>query len=92
MPEPHIRLAARRELCFDPSNHREMSYDFEPPERAHIQAALAAGEIPTCPSCSGRLDRTEIPPRGDVSYVRRRVWLMCGSCDKSLVLDHPKAF
>jgi len=67
-----------------------MSQDFEPVEHAQIEAALAAGEIPICPSCSARLDRTMIPPRPDVSYVRRRIWLTCGSCDKGLVLDQPK--
>ena len=60
-------------------------------QRAQILAALAAGAPPTCPCCSARLDRTAIRPRADVSYVRRRVWLTCGSCDKSLMLDQPKA-
>ena len=68
-----------------------MSQDFEPAERAQIEAALAAGQALTCPSCCAPLDRTVIPPRTDVSYVRRRIWLTCGSCDKSLVLDQPKA-
>ena len=36
------------------------------------------------------MDRTEIKPRADVAYVRERVWLMCASCDESIVVDSPK--
>ncbi len=36
------------------------------------------------------MDRTEIQPRTDVSYVRKRVWLMCAPCDRSVIMDSPK--
>jgi hypothetical protein len=75
----------------DSVDSRDMSQNFERAERTQIEAALEAGETLTCPSCHAPLDRTMIPPRTDVSYVRRRVWLTCGSCNKSLVLDQPKA-
>lgn len=45
---------------------------------------------PTCPHCQSTLERREVPPRGDVSYVRERVWLLCGGCGRSAVLDRPR--
>jgi len=75
----------------DSIDSRDMSQDFKRAERTQIEAALEGGGTLTCPSCRALLDRTMIPPRTDVSYVRRRVWLTCGSCNKRLVLDQPKA-
>ena len=67
-----------------------MSEQFEPHEVDHIRAALTAGSEPVCPRCLGNFDRTDVPPRNDVPYVRDRVWLICASCGAGLVLDRPK--
>jgi len=44
-----------------------------------------------CPRCTIPLDQRRVPPRSDVSYVRDRVWVMCPSCHRTIVLDkrHP---
>lgn len=56
-------------------------------EQAAIAAAMRSGGPPLCPRCSSALDRWSVPPRQDVSYVRDRVWLVCGPCFRSVVLD-----
>lgn len=57
-------------------------------EHRHLIAeAVRSGRSPTCPLCSGALDEWPMPPRKDVSYVRDRVWLVCGPCSRSVVVD-----
>ena len=57
-------------------------------EQVHdLGRAVRAGERPRCPVCSVPLDETAVPPRGDVSYVRDSVWLVCPSCHRSAVVD-----
>lgn len=48
-----------------------------------------SGSIP-CPHCGAALKRRDVPPRSDVSYVRERVWLLCGACGRSAVVDRPR--
>jgi hypothetical protein len=48
--------------------------------------ALGTGPL-SCPRCDGKVDRRDIPPRTDVSYVRVRIWLVCNDCSRSLVID-----
>ena len=52
--------------------------------------ALGTGAL-SCPRCDGTMDRRAIPPRADVSYVRDRIWLVCGDCSRSLVIDRARA-
>lgn len=52
-----------------------------------IKRAFHTGGDVLCPRCDVTMDRREIPPRSDVSYVRDRVWLSCPSCHGSLVVD-----
>ena len=61
---------------------------FAPEDRRHLTKALKAGEELVCPRCQGGLDRREVRPRADVSYVRDRVWVTCPTCHLSTVLDH----
>lgn len=61
----------------------------EPEEVERIRAALVGGSDPVCPRCQGRFDRTDIPPRKDVPYVRDRIWLICATCGTGLVIDRP---
>jgi hypothetical protein len=68
-----------------------MAETFEPHEVEHIRAALTGGSDLSCPRCGGLFDRTDIPPRNDVPYVRDRLWLICTTCDAGLVMDRPKA-
>jgi hypothetical protein len=56
-------------------------------ERRKIAATLRGGGPATCPRCRSLLDEWPVPPRQDVSYVRDRVWLVCGPCSRSVVLD-----
>jgi len=42
-----------------------------------------------CPHCGSPLDRREVQPRPDVAYVRERIWLLCGRCGRSGVIDRP---
>jgi len=56
-------------------------------EHRAIVEALRSGEPATCPRCRSPLDEWSVPPRQDVSYVRDRVWLVCGPCSRSVVLD-----
>ena len=63
-------------------------FEFEEIER--IRAAVHGGSDPVCPRCGGRLDRTDVPAREDVSYVRHRFWLICAPCGAMLVMDRPR--
>lgn len=67
-----------------------MAEPFESYEIERVRTALAGGSDPVCPRCGGRFDRTEVPPRSDVPYVRDRVWLICVACGAGLVLDRSK--
>ena len=52
-----------------------------------IKQMFHAGGDVTCPRCDVAMDRRDIPPRSDVSYVRDRVWLTCPSCHATAVVD-----
>ena len=67
-----------------------MSEPFEPHEVESIHAALTGGSDLSCPRCGGLFDRTDIPPRPDVPYVRDRLWLICATCGTGLVVDRPQ--
>lgn len=49
-----------------------------------------SGETLPCPSCGSPLELRRVSPRSDVSYVRERVWLLCGSCGRTAVVDQPR--
>lgn len=49
-----------------------------------------SGETLPCPGCGSSLELRHVSPRSDVSYVRERVWLLCGSCGRSAVVDRPR--
>lgn len=51
---------------------------------------LDAGQPAVCPRCATPLEARQVPPRAGVSYVRRRVWYVCGGCGGSLVVDRPR--
>ena len=71
-------------------NFVHMTEQLEPDEVEGIRAALIGGSDAVCPRCGGRFDRTDVPPRNDVPYVRDRIWLICANCGAGLVMDRPK--
>jgi len=75
-----------------PSRHPEQGSDhFTSDEERRIARDIGDGSEPVCPRCGTSLDEWSVAPRPDVSYVRSRLWLVCPSCHRSLVLDrrHP---
>jgi hypothetical protein len=68
-----------------------MPESFTEQEGHRLGEALAAGRPLTCPRCDVALDRREVPPRRDVSYVRDRLWLVCPVCHRTIVLDRSEA-
>lgn len=56
-------------------------------ERNAIAKAMRDGTPAVCPRCASPLDEWPVPPRPDVSYVRDRMWLVCGPCSRSVVMD-----
>jgi ribosomal protein S27AE len=63
---------------------------FELLEIERIRTAVTDGAPVVCPRCGGLLDRTDIPVRDDVSYVRDRIWLICTPCGAGVVMDRPR--
>lgn len=56
-------------------------------QRRRLEAAVRAGEAPRCPACGAVLARRGVPPKRELPYVRRRVWLICPSCKRSAAVD-----
>ena len=83
-----LKSTGQLEIILRTSVH--MAEPFESHEIESIRTALAGGSDPGCPRCGGRFDRTDVPPRKDVPYVRDRVWLICVACGAPLVIDRPK--
>lgn len=63
------------------------NFSFDKREQERLRAAVQAGQEAVCPRCERKLDSRRVEPRRDVSYVRDRVWLTCGHCDISLMID-----
>jgi hypothetical protein len=60
---------------------------FDDVQRRALHAAFMDGAPLLCPVCETPLDRREVPPRTDVSYVRDRLWVSCPACHRTAVLD-----
>jgi hypothetical protein len=56
-------------------------------QRRRLQDLLRAGQPLVCPACGGSLTQQRVAPPGEVSYVRRRVLLICTVCRRSAALD-----
>jgi ribosomal protein S27AE len=63
-----------------------MALPYTPGERHTLERAAAQGRL-ECPRCGAHLEMRDVPPRSEVAYVRDRVWLLCGPCGASTVLD-----
>lgn len=60
-------------------------YDAE--DRRVIQAALGSGASLTCPACGALLAVSDVPQPSAVSYVRRRVRVVCTGCRRTASVD-----
>ena len=60
-------------------------YDAE--GRRAIQAALGSGASLTCPACGASLAVSDVPQPSAVSYVRRRVRVVCTGCRRTASVD-----
>ena len=56
-------------------------------ETAALEARRAAGRPLRCPACETELDAREIAPSEAVSYVRRRLVVVCPACHRHGALD-----
>ncbi len=57
--------------------------------RRRLAASIAAGTPAMCPVCNAPVSMTEVRPPEGVSYVRRRVWVLCTGCRRTAALDDP---
>lgn len=64
-----------------------MAEAFTAAERAALARTLAEGKEPTCPACGTPLSQRPVPASRQVSYVRRRVWLLCPACTRTGAVD-----
>ena len=66
----------------------EQHAQFEPDEQQAIRAAVAAGEKPTCPRDGSPMTVRSIGGGSfGLGYARRREWLICPTCRRSLIFD-----
>ncbi|MEJ2541643.1 MAG: hypothetical protein P8188_17045 [Gemmatimonadota bacterium] len=64
--------------------------DFSREQKERLAAAWRARRAVVCPHCETRLVRDRVPTPEGVAYVRRRSWLRCPDCGRSLVADDPR--
>ena len=65
-----------------------MSAQFGPAEQKAILAQIAAGEGPTCPTDGTAMTKRSIGGGSfGLGYARRREWLICPTCKRSLIFD-----
>ena len=65
----------------------ELTANYTPAEEQEVIRSLREGRAAACPRCGAVLERREVPPREGVPYVRDRLWLVCGTCARSVVVD-----
>jgi hypothetical protein len=56
-------------------------------QRRALKDGLDAGTAPPCPACGAELSVRDVEPPRDVSYVRRRLWVLCPSCKRTGAVD-----
>ncbi|MBI2406988.1 MAG: hypothetical protein HYV19_01615 [Gemmatimonadetes bacterium] len=61
---------------------------FTEPEQRAIRETFAAGGTPQCPRCAVALTARAIGGGSfGLGYARRREWLMCPTCRRSVLFD-----
>ncbi len=64
------------------------SATYTPAEEKEIRATHARGETPQCPRCNVALSHRAIGGGSfGLGYSRRREWLLCKSCKRSVLFD-----
>jgi hypothetical protein len=64
----------------------EATYDAG--EQKALRAAVAAGEVPTCPRDGAVMTRRPIGGGSfGLGYARQREWLICPTCRRSALFD-----
>ena len=63
-----------------------MALPYTPAERRALERTLGAGGR-SCPRCGTVLESRDVPASTEVAYVRDRIWLVCGGCGASAVVD-----
>ena len=68
-----------------------MSAQFEPDEQKAILAQVSAGERATCPRDATLMTTRSIGGGSfGLGYARRREWLICPACKRSLIFDRKR--
>lgn len=64
---------------------------YHPDEERSIRERYAAGERPTCPRDGAALTVREIGGGSfGLGYARRREWLLCPTCRRSVIFDRER--
>jgi transposase-like protein len=64
------------------------SAKFTADEEAEVRATAMRGETPHCPRCGVTMNRRSIGGGSfGLGYARRREWLLCPSCHRSVFFD-----
>lgn len=64
---------------------------YTPEEGDAIRAAVAEGRTPTCPRDGATLTKRSIGGGSfGLGYARRREWLLCPTCKRSLIFDQKR--
>jgi hypothetical protein len=67
-----------------PSDHAT----YDPDEERAIREGFAAGERPTCPRDGSIMTLRDIGGGSfGLGYARRRQWLLCPTCRRSVIFD-----
>ena len=66
----------------------EQQAQFEAEEQKQIKAQVAAGEKPVCPRDGAPMTLRSIGGGSfGLGYARRREWLICPTCKRSVIFD-----
>ena len=64
------------------------SASFTPDEQRMVREAYASGTVPECPRCGVRMSARPIGGGSfGLGYARRREWLLCPRCHRSVLFD-----
>jgi len=64
------------------------SAQYDPEEQRAIREAFAAGSTPSCPRCGVPMTTRSIGGGSfGLGYARKREWLMCPTCRRSVLFD-----
>lgn len=64
------------------------SAQYDAAEQKAIRETLAGGGAPACPRCGVSMTRRAIGGGSfGLGYARKREWLMCPGCRRSLLID-----